>query len=67
MKRLITSTGSLVSQTGLLKKSMVWGQGMAGKGFCVCVCDLEGSDFETLKGDLAKGGWLCNILLGAIG
>lgn len=45
-----------MSQTGLLKKSMVWGQGTAGKGFFVCVCDLEGSDFETLKGDLAKGG-----------
>lgn len=56
-----------MSQTGLLKKSMVWGQGMVGKGFCMCVCDLEGSDFETLNGDLAKGGWLGSILLGAIG
>lgn len=32
-----------------------------------CVCDLEGSDFETLKGNLAKSGWLRSILLGAIG
>lgn len=29
--------------------------------------EMEGSDFETLKGDLVKGGWLGSILLRAIG